>query len=366
MTIALAKTEGAGLSREADNLSQEHIDTIKRTIAVGATDAELKLFIHTCNRLRLDPFARQVCFVKRKQKDSQGNWFEKGESQVTIDGFRVVAERTGEYDGQDGPYWCGEDGVWKDVWLSSEPPRAAKVSVYRKGHARPLTAVARFDEYAQTYFDKQTRTQKVGPMWAKMPANQLAKCAEALALRKAFPNHLGGVYTPDEMGQAENDREPGHDDPPTRQLPRGKTARTLDDVAGVEGPLALTSDGKSSVPAVIDAEFDDGNAEPANVLAGPVDEYGLLIPQSPCPKFRTGKKYGGLAWNDPKVPAGYVREVMGAHKESMTSVQLEHYGYIVARREAEKAAALKNEQMAGAVEKAEQAGFKVVDAGVAR
>jgi hypothetical protein len=111
--------------------------------------------------------------------------------QASIDGLRIVAQRSNEYAGQAGPYWCGADGVWTDVWLQQTPPTAAKVGVMRKGFTEVLWAVAKFESYNAN-----------SPIWKKMPDLMIAKCAEALALRKAFPNDLSGIYTAEEMEQA--------------------------------------------------------------------------------------------------------------------------------------------------------------------
>jgi phage recombination protein Bet len=165
-------------------ITDEQIELIKKTIARGASTDELQLFLNQCRRTGLDPFSRQIYWIKRGSNAS---------TQVSIDGFRVIAERSGEMDGQDVS-WCGEDGAWVDVWLPKTPPAASRVIVYRKGCSHAFTAIAKFSEY-----------NAGGPMWTKMPANQLAKCAEALALRKAFPHQLSGLYTPDEMGQASSE-----------------------------------------------------------------------------------------------------------------------------------------------------------------
>lgn len=178
----------------ASDFSADQVDLIKRTIAKGSTDDELRLFVSTAQRLGLDPFARQIFAVKRYDSKERR---EVMSIQVSIDGFRLVAQRSAEYAGQDGPYWCGKDGVWHDIWTADEAPFAARVGVFRRGFTGALYAVARFDAYAQ-----RTKEGNLNAMWSRMGDLMIAKCAEALALRRAFPAELSGVYTSDEMGQA--------------------------------------------------------------------------------------------------------------------------------------------------------------------
>lgn len=158
---------------------------VARTVAKGCSSDELSLFGAICKRTGLDPFARQIYAIKRGSVMT---------TQVSIDGARLVAQRSGEYAGQVGPFWCGADGVWVDVWLAKTPPMAAKVGVHRRGFEQTLFAVAIWSEYAQTQ----------GNMWSKFPSVMLAKCAEMIALRRAFPAELSGLYSTEEMSQADD------------------------------------------------------------------------------------------------------------------------------------------------------------------
>lgn len=169
-------------------------------VQLGVEDAEpgdTQVFLHYAQRTGLDPWARQIYMIGRwDSRLGRKKWT----IQASIDGLRIVAQRSGEYAGQVGPEWVGEDGEWRDVWLSKSMPLAARVGVLRKGFAEPLYAVAHLTEYMPT-----SNGKPMG-LWASKPAVMLAKCAEALALRKAFPMDLSGLYVAEEMAQA--DAEP--------------------------------------------------------------------------------------------------------------------------------------------------------------
>jgi len=181
-------------------LSQDQAALLRRTITKNLTDDEHLLFVQTCERSGLDPFARHIYPVKREQWNHDTRRKESTyAAEATIDGLRLTAERTQKYGGQLGPEWCGKDGGWRDIWTEDAPPVGARVGIIRTDFQQPVWGKALFSEFVQTYKDGQPT-----PFWEKMAANQLAKCAEALGFRKAFPREFSGIYTRDEMQQAES------------------------------------------------------------------------------------------------------------------------------------------------------------------
>lgn len=171
---------------------------VKDTLAPDLTLGELQLFALVAHRSGLDPFARQVYAVKRKGRMT---------IQTGIDGYRSIAARTGEYDGQDDPVFGPDCTCGKNP----KHPESCTVRVYRKGMGRPVPATAFWHEYVPD----AGQSGMGDVMWRKMPHVMLAKVAEALALRKAFPwdptrqSGIGSdIYTADEMAQAESEPQP--------------------------------------------------------------------------------------------------------------------------------------------------------------
>jgi phage recombination protein Bet len=246
-------------------LDDEKRELLARTLCNGASRDELDLFFNICERTGLDPFARQIYAVRRYDRKAGR---EVMQTQVSIDGFRLVAQRSGEYAGQTAVAYCGTDGRWVDVWLNEEPPAAARVGVYRKGFVEAVTAIALFREYAQ-----RSKDGYLTGMWSKMPTVMIAKCAEALALRKAFPAELSGLYTPEEMAQADNPPAAA----PIAALPAPEVAEATtmpqDAPVVVEAPKPVRKRKalqEASTPAPAPAPVAKAEAEPADTYP---DEY---------------------------------------------------------------------------------------------
>lgn len=185
--------------------TERQLAIITNQIAKGASEDELAYFLEVCRLTGLNPIQRQIYAVMRNSREQvDGEWktAKRMTIQTGIDGYRLIAARTGQLAGIDDPTYDTED---------DEHPNRASVTVWRfvSGHRVPFTATARWREYVQEkdeYKGREKTGKKVPTeMWAKMPYLMLGKCAEALALRKAFPAELSGVYTGEEMSQADHE-----------------------------------------------------------------------------------------------------------------------------------------------------------------
>lgn len=206
--------------------SRAEIEALKGTLKAAnrdMTDAQFIVFLAAAKHLGLDPLARQIVPI-----------FQGGRMtvQTTIDGFRLIAERTRKYRGQIGPQWCGKDAVWQDVWLADEPPLAARVGVKRSDFDEPMWGVARYKSY-----------HKDTPTWKAMPDVMLAKVAESLALRKTFPAELSGAYTAEELMVVDADPLPpasSHPSPPTPARTQAATKKSAPSQAAPKAAQAAS------------------------------------------------------------------------------------------------------------------------------
>lgn len=174
-------------------MTPEQKRILKQTAGGGElSDDEFAMFIAVSARLGLDPLTKQIVATKFKNKRT-GN--KEMVLIVAITGMRTVCQRTGLDDGLEGPEFTSDGFNWTPVWLSSDPPAAARCTVWRKGASHPYSGVALFSEFAKKFPDGHLE-----PFWHLMPAHMLGKCAEALARRMSFADQLSGVYAPEEFG----------------------------------------------------------------------------------------------------------------------------------------------------------------------
>ena len=179
----------AGAQVVTSLFDNKKLDLLKSTICKGSNDEEFELFLHACQRTGLDPFMRQIYAVKRWDSSLRR---ESMTIQTGIDGYRLIAERTGKYSpGREPTYTYGENGK-----LISATAYVKKQT--SDGTWHEIAATAFYDEYCQ-----KTKEGKPTRFWMQMPHVMLAKVSEALALRKAFPGDLSGLYTKEEMLQAD-------------------------------------------------------------------------------------------------------------------------------------------------------------------
>lgn len=162
-------------------------------IPKGTPKEQISVFARVCGEKNLSPFSRQIYLIPRKSNSGI-----KYTIQTGIDGFRALADRTGAYAGNDD--YLFDEGLTQFQMIKDKrkQPTIATATVYKVVHGLRVSFTASA-EWSAYYPGEQ-----LGFMWKKMPFLMLGKCAESLAMRKAFPETLSGIYTDEEMQQAGN------------------------------------------------------------------------------------------------------------------------------------------------------------------
>lgn len=218
MTTSTVGQAAVAVKDDQIEFSAPQISTLRRYFGEGvrgATNADYALLFQQMRRTGLDPFSRQIYLIMRE------SWSKEARAkvptptiQIGIDGFRLIAKRAAKAEGvrikHHNPVWIDEDGIEYKAWLKKgKAPSACRymIEMVPTGDTVEMTVhmdeyMPLMDEYAGSGPDRKKTGNRV-PMglWATMPASQLAKCAEAVTLRKGFPQDLSGLYAEEEMDQ---------------------------------------------------------------------------------------------------------------------------------------------------------------------
>lgn len=258
--------------------AERQIALIRRTVAKDCNNDEFDMFIWTAKHLGLDPLRKQVyCFVYNKDKPDK----RKMTIVTGIDGFRTIADRTGGYrPDEDEPTYEIDQGQKSPINPIGLVKATVRVYKFSHGDWHKVTASVYWDEYAPVkeewaYNNETGRREPSGKKtldtsgnWGKMPRLMLAKVAEALALRKAWPDSFANVYAQEEV-----DRTRILDDmTPSEAAEAGNTAARLEKV-GLANTLMLSFDPKHDLEAVplgkvadrIFAFIDENRDEPSAI-----------------------------------------------------------------------------------------------------
>jgi len=239
----LARSQPSGLTvklvSEMTGYAPTDIALVSKTVAVGATLQELAVFLHGCRALGLDPLLRQAYWIRR-----QG----KGGLQVGIDGFRAIAERSGAYAGAESIEHRGQI-EWTYKGKKLIVPELARATVWKLvgGHKNAFVGEAYWNEFVPS-------GEAEAFMWAKMPRLMLGKCAEAQALRRAFPAQLGSITLAEDFDDAQ--LQVTEEDPAEKQR---RNARRYDEIFTPDDERPAKPAPESNDYPEADEEPDDGD-----------------------------------------------------------------------------------------------------------
>lgn len=278
--------------------SQPYLDALKTEHGAGLTAEQFTLWITECQRRNLVPVQD---ILARAQSVSE--WDPETRTKIrkkrviyitTIGAFRKIAERTGKYAGQQPTRWVytdpeGHPTIVSDVPLpdplnvtSPRCPWAARVSVLRTDFHEPLTAVGRFWAYAQTF--TRDNKEQLTAMWQNRGPEQLEKCTEAAALRKAFPEEFSSTFLAEEIREDKDEVEAPPAAAPLTEAPKSAAVPAVN-----HAPAPLTAEKRPETPR------QEGQTQASEPLSSPesgdsaVAFYHEALPQDPEPVTRKNR-----------------------------------------------------------------------------
>lgn len=187
-----SKNNSVTLSKEKNLNSRNIMDDqtkslVKKTLCHNFSEAEFDAFIYICEKSGLDPLTKQIYAIPRGQGQ-----YRKIVYQTSIDGLRLIADRTEAYAPGKSEYHYDDKGNL----------------LYAESIIKKRTSDGAWHEVSACAFLSEYKPTGNNTFWAKMPHVMLAKVAEANALRRAFPQDTCGLYTAEEMDQADHDKKP--------------------------------------------------------------------------------------------------------------------------------------------------------------
>ncbi len=238
MTSALAIKQDYALE-----FSQERTAYIRKHYAPGADDIEFEHFLGVCKARRLNPELKQIYFIKFPDRKNGGHTVS---IIASIEGYRLIAHRTGVYLG------CSEP-KFEYNGTTKKYPISCSITV------RKLVG-SQIAEFTSIVFaEEQQNFSGQKSIWEKGPCRMLSKCAEAQALRMAFPQDLSGLYIQEEM-PTEDPIRVSSDEEPAAELHepifRKKDAARVAGLFKKLAELGVPEDQRMSIASALDGTPD--------------------------------------------------------------------------------------------------------------
>lgn len=287
----------------AIDFSPEELTAFREELFPGFSDTQFNLAISECKRRNLVP-GQHIYFQLRNAKEWDPTLgasvaTKKLTKVTTIDAFRLISQRTGEYAGQGKAkfYYLDTDNAPSIVSeiplphpeLANTPrePWACSVPIYRKGFIEPVEVVCRFDAYAVTR--KSGNGTVLTDMWVRRGPEQLSKCSEAASRRVAFAEELGSLYLSEEFAKEDAESAPSAPvaDTPVVAAPKAPTVPKVNHVPAVATDEARPGEPRDAVfSAILTAPYGTGVTE---AMKPRIEDVILDRPATPAPVQKLDK-----------------------------------------------------------------------------